>query len=290
MKIAVIGSINIDLMYTIEKELTRGETITADNYQVLSGGKGANQGLIANAIHDKLVFLGAIGHDAFGKKAITDLESKGLNTDYVLKKQANTGLAVIEVYKGDNSIVVFPGANAKLTKEDIDAFYNAHPDIQFVVSQMEIDLEVVVYLLKEAHKRHIKTILNPAPAASINQTILTMIDYIIPNESETKKLFGSDRYEHLVKSHRGRLLITLGSKGVMLYSNDNVITVPAKKVDVVDSTGAGDSFVAGFVVGLARNYNLKKAAELGIEVAAITCQYYGAQSGIDHMKKQLKNT
>lgn len=288
MKIAVIGSINVDLMYTIEKELSRGETITADTYQILSGGKGANQGVIANAIHDDLVFLGAIGNDAFGKKVITDLQNKALNTDYIVTKEDSTGLAVIEVYKGDNSIVVFPGANAKLSQEDIDTFYNTHSDIQYVVSQMEIDLEVVEYLLEEAHKRHIKTILNPAPAAKIKESVLDKVDYIIPNESETKILFDSDHYEQLITSHQGRLLITLGSKGVMLYHHDEVITLPAKTVDVVDTTGAGDSFIAGFTVGLARGYDLKKAAELGTEIAAITCQYYGAQSGIDHMKKKFK--
>ncbi|MFW5838473.1 MAG: ribokinase [Bacillota bacterium] len=288
MKIAIIGSINADLMYTIEKELVQGETIIGDTYHVMSGGKGANQAVIANALHNNVVFLGARGDDAFGKNIISDLqEHKGLNTDAIITKSSNTGLAVIKVYNNDNSIVVFPGANSELTTDDIDQFYNANPDIRYVVSQMEIALDVVEYLLKEAHNRDIITILNPAPAAKINQSILENVDYIIPNRLEANTLFNSQDYEQLVKTHQGQLIITLGRDGVMIFHDSQVKTIPAKPIESVDTTGAGDAFVAGFTVGLARGYDIKQAAELGTEVAAITCQYYGAQVGVDEINKQL---
>lgn len=284
MKIGVIGSINVDLVYQLKSPLTLGETRFAEHYQVLDGGKGANQAVILKALHDQTVFLGALGNDAMGQKAHQSLQSKAL-ADHLVTKDEPTGLAIIQLLEGENQIIVFPGANLSIQTSDIDRFFDDNPDLEMLVTQLETNFDGVLYALKKAHKKGITTILNPAPSPSdFPAEALDYIDYLVPNEHEIKAIFGNVPIEEVLLRHPEKVLVTLGKDGVQYASHETLIHIPAQTIDVIDTTGAGDSFIAGFVSGLAEGYSLKEAAEKGIEVASLTCQRMGAQGAYLELK------
>ncbi len=284
MKIGVIGSINVDLVYQLNSPLQLGETRFADTYEVLDGGKGANQAVLLKALHDSTVFLGAIGPDAMGAKAKKSLEQKALVSD-VLTHDDPTGLAVIQLTKGENQIVVFPGANLTITPNDVDHFFETHPDLDFLVTQLETNHDGITYALKTAHQKGIKTVLNPAPAPeTFDLELIPSIDYLIPNEHEILAIFGNVPIETVLTQYPEKVIVTLGKDGVKYASEETIIHVPAQTIDVIDTTGAGDSFIAGFVSALAQQKPLKAAVEKGIVVASLTCQRMGAQGAYAELK------
>ncbi len=288
MKVAVIGSINVDLVYKLNHNLKKGETIFAQNYQMFDGGKGANQAVMLSALNDNVLMLGAVGNDGFGKKALSGLHEKDIDTSNVLVKDGNTGLAIIQVVDGDNSIVVVPGENHNITKQDIDSFFSLHPDIAVVVSQLEINYDAVQYLIDLCYEKNIKIVLNPAPASKLTTSMIDKVTYLIPNEIEFESIFQTNDMEDYVHKYQGKLLITLGSKGVLFFNGNVPEILPAQKIDAVDTTGAGDSFIAGFTTGIIRNYSLRQSIELGMKIASLTCQIYGAQSAFNQVKGMMK--
>lgn len=284
MKIGVIGSINVDLVYQLNSPLQLGETRFADTYDVLDGGKGANQAVLLKALHDSTVFLGAIGSDAMGAKAKKSLNQKALADD-VLMHDDPTGLAVIQLTEGENQIVVFPGANLTITPTDVDTFFQNHPDLDFLVTQLETNHDGVAYALKTAHQKGIKTILNPAPAPeAFDLDLLKSIDYLIPNEHEIMAIFGNVPMDTVLTEYPEKVIVTLGKEGVKYATGETIVHVPAQPIDVIDTTGAGDSFIAGFVSALAQQKSLKAAVEKGIVVASLTCQRMGAQGAYAELK------
>ena len=288
MKVAVIGSINVDLMYKLDKHLKTGETAFGKDYAVQHGGKGANQAVMVKAMHDNTVFLGALGQDAFSETAYENLKAKGLDKA-ILTKSESTGLAVIEVVNGDNSIVVFSGANMALTKEDVDTFFKNNDDIGVLVLQLEIPLKTVEHAAKKAHDKGWVTVLNPAPGQTLPKSLIDLVDYLVPNETETDTIFGTTDYASVVKKYDGKVLITLGSQGVLALIDGSLKQIPAKRVKVLDTTGAGDSFIAGFAVSLANQRGLEEAIKQGIHAASITIGFYGAQTAYDALKEEYSH-
>lgn len=287
MKLGVVGSINIDMVYKLSQFLKQGETRFGSDFQVLMGGKGANQAVMMSALNDHVVFLGAVGQDSFGEDALKHLKQKNIDVSYISKKKENTGLAIIQLVDGDNSIAVIPGANIQIQKEEVDRFLDENSDLGLVVTQLETNLDSVAYLIEQCKLRNIPLILNPAPAAKLADGIIDQVAYLIPNETETELLFGSTDYESLVNRYQGKLLITMGSQGVMYYDGQKATVAPSQKLEVVDTTGAGDSFVAGFATGIANKRSMKEAVELGIKVASLTCMNMGAQGAYDQVRSQL---
>jgi ribokinase len=288
MKLGVVGSINVDMVYTLDQFLKKGETRFGDNFQVLMGGKGANQAVMASALNDNVVFLGAVGDDAFADSTVDHLKNKGIDTTYISRKKGkNTGLAIIQLVHGDNSIAVIPGANTQIQKEEIDRFLNGNPDLELVASQLEINMDAISYLIDQCNERKIPIILNPAPAQPLSDEIIEKVNYLIPNETETEYLFHSGNFEELVTRYAGKLIITMGSQGVMYFDGSIPQIAPAEKLTVVDTTGAGDSFVAGFITGIANHYDLKASVELGIKVASIKCKWLGAQGAFEQVRSEL---
>ncbi len=284
MKVAVIGSINVDLVYQLKTPLQLGETRFADAYDVLDGGKGANQAVILKALHDSTVFLGATGNDAMGEKARQSLQAKGLADD-VLIHDTPTGLAVIQLTDGENQIVVFPGANLTITPDDVDQFLAAHPDIEMVVAQLETNIDGVMYALKTAHQKGIRTLLNPAPAPqSFDTSAMPYIDYLIPNEHEILAMFGNVPMEDVLRQYPNQVIVTLGKDGARYATDSGLEHVPAQPIEVIDTTGAGDSFIAGFVAGLTHSNDLKTAVQNGIRIASLTCERMGAQGAYHELK------
>jgi ribokinase len=284
MRIGVVGSINVDVMYEVDRKPKQGETIFGNKYDIKNGGKGANQAVILNSLEDKVVFFGAVGSDIFGLEARNNLAKKGLRA-MVEIKEGNTGLAVIQLSNNDNDIIVFKGANDKINNEDIDNFLEKNPNLEIIVLQLEINLEATKYLIDKAFALGIKVILNPAPAVNLNPDIVDKVAFLIPNETEAEAIFKTNDLDEIVKQNQGKVIITLGKKGVM-YLNGNVPKIiPAQKINVVDTTGAGDSFVAGFTSGIAGGLSVEEAINKGINVASITCQFLGAQTSYKKVKE-----
>ncbi len=287
MKIGIVGSINIDVMYKVDRKPKQGETLVGNSYEINNGGKGANQAVILNSLEDDVVFLGAVGNDVFGCEAKTNFVNKSMLSK-VLTKKGNTGLAIIKVSNKDNEIIVFKGANDKITKDDIDEFLDNNLELEIIVLQLEINLESIKYLIFRAFDLGIKVILNPAPAIRLDKEIISKVTYLIPNEIEAETIFKTKDLEQIILDNQGKVIITIGKQGVMYFDGNVPKIMPTEKIEVVDTTGAGDSFVAGFTSGIAQGLSLEGAISKGISVASITCQYFGAQTAYKEIRKEWK--
>ncbi len=286
MKIGVIGSVNIDFVYSTDRTAKKGETVFGNAYDILNGGKGANQAVIMSAITDDIAFLGAVGNDYFSQVAIDHLAKKmPNNSSCVIKKETTTGMAVIELTQNDNRITVIPGANLQLSNKDVIEFLDNNNDINTVVLQLEIDVAVVEFTVEECLRRNIKIILNPAPVQNMRNHIIDKVDYLIPNETEFEEIFGHSDYAKEVLAYEGKLIVTMGEVGVMFHNGNVPEIYPAKKLIPKDTTGAGDSFVAGFSSAITKGQNMRDSIELGISVASITCEHQGAQTGYKKIKE-----
>lgn len=286
MKIGVVGSINVDLVYSLPKTLKSGETLIGSNFQILMGGKGANQAVLSSALVEEVVFLGAVGNDSFGLNSVENLKNKGVGIDYISTKSNSTGLAIIQLVNGENSIAVIPGANLEITEKEVDIFLDNNPDLRLIITQLETNIDAIIHLINQCNVRNIPIILNPAPAQSLSRDLIEKVDFLIPNETEAEFLFNTQDFEKLVTDFAGKLIITMGSKGVMYFDGQKTLVSPSQKIEVIDTTGAGDSFVAGFAAGISNNEGIQKSIELGIKIASMTCMTLGAQGAYEIVKKE----
>ncbi len=290
MKLGVIGSINIDFVYQTDTSPRSGETVVGTKYDILNGGKGANQAVIASAITSDLVFLGALGKDTFANQAKKHLvELLGNANCNIKEKNTTTGMAIVELSNRDNRITVIPGANLWLNNTDVLEFLDKYKDLIVVVLQLEVSVSVVEFAIEECYRRGIKTILNPAPVQILNKEVLNKVTYLIPNESEFAKIFGHRDYRSEIESAGGRLLVTLGEKGVAYYDDSTYKLLPAKEIELVDTTGAGDPFIAGFATGVYMGFEIEDSINIGINAASITCENIGAQGGYKKIRKIYQN-
>lgn len=288
MKIGVLGSINSDIVYQIKTPPKQGETVFGDTYDILPGGKGANQAVIAHSLGDEVAFLGSLGTDSFGQFSLQSFQSKGISIDNIAISSSPSGIAIIQLTQLDNSIVVIPGSNQSITLDHINRYFEQHHDLSGVVTQHENNLDAVELFLRRARNESIPTILNPAPANALSPDWQDFVDILIPNEHEARLIFKTTSLSKIVSLHPNRVVITLGDQGAMFHDGSREILVPAKKINVVDTTGAGDSFVAGFSSSYFNDRNIITAIKQGIEVASITCQYLGAQGAYDYIVHNLK--
>ena len=286
-KVIVLGSINIDLVMETERLPRIGETILGQSIDYYMGGKGANQAVACSRMGCEVILYGSVGNDTFGEKAINHLKNENINIDYI-KKEKNifTGTASIFRIKTDNSIVVLPGANMLL--EETKGLTELIEREDVFITQLEIPIETVHKGLKLANKTGALTILNPAP---FNKEVLKFIDYvdiITPNETEFQGMVDSVIHEgnfeqEMIKwsnQHRTKLIVTRGSRGVSYVEMGEVITIPAKNVNVVDTTGAGDTFNGILSAQLLKKASLHDAIELASIGASISTTAPGAQSGM----------
>lgn len=300
-KIVVIGSLNIDLVLRVEEFPKPGETINSLNYKEVPGGKGANQAAAASKLDAKVAMIGKVGADEHGEILLNTLDKYGVDTKHI-KKDGTTGKAFIHVNsEGENNIVLVSGANHKMTKEDIDTNLELIQESDLLILQMEIPIPVVEYALKIGKKLNKKIILNPAPAQKIDRNLLKNIHTLIPNESELEILTGlpvesKEQIEEAAKSlialGVNQVIVTLGSKGSLLVDKNTTQYVPALKVDAVDTTAAGDSFVGAYSSKLIEGYTAYDAAVFATKVAAITVTREGAQSSLPTIEdiKKLEDT
>lgn len=299
-KILVIGSLNIDMVMKVDHMPTVGETILCDGMKLVAGGKGANQACAAGRLGTDVTMLGAIGNDSHGEMQRDSLQRSGVDVSgLITKERVSTGTAFITVNKeGNNSIVVVQGANAQFTPEDIEAHRDLLEECEIVILQLEIPMDTVLYAVKLARTLGKTVILDPAPVPEhFPEELYQYVDIIKPNESELSRLTGiADTQNHLeeavqiVKDHGVKnVLVTLGGDGVYLDTeNESPVHIPAKKVEVVDTTAAGDSFTAALAAMLLEGKTLKEAAEFANQVSAIVVTREGAQDSIPTLQEVLK--
>ena len=284
--ILVIGSISIDYVVECDKRPLSGETYIGTSFHTYFGGKGANQAVACARLGCEVKFLGCVGKDDAGMKCIQNLKQNKIDTSYIKEVDEETGSAHIVVADKDNSIIVVPGANLHCSKEQIDAALSDKPAL--VILQNEIAMTSVEYAIEQCFENNIPIIYNPAPAKTINMETVKKATYITPNESEFDLLFQGETRDKILSQMPNQLILTLGEDGVALHNGDEEQQVEAYKVEVVDTTGAGDTFNGALAYGLINNYSLNQSIKMANLAAALSIQKKGAQGGIptiDEMKE-----
>ncbi|SEG64395.1 ribokinase [Paenibacillus sp. UNC499MF] len=295
-KIAVAGSINMDLVVTAERAPVPGETVMGREFRMIHGGKGANQAVAAARLGAQVSMIGCVGDDTFGAKMLEGLRREGIDTAFVsTAEETSSGVALIQVQGGgDNSIVVVPGANAALTPERVSQAEEAIRRADVLLVQLEIPPEAVRRAVEIARLHGVKVILNPAPATELPLSLLRQIDLITPNETEALILTGgtadasgqdgtsvSDSMRRLKEMTDGAgIVVTCGGKGVLYDLHGEQGAHPAYRVEVADTTAAGDSFNAGLAVRWSEGAPLEEAVRFASKVGALTVTRFGAQTSL----------
>ncbi len=295
-EITVIGSTNVDLVATTKKMPETGETVIGEKFHIYPGGKGANQAVGVARLGGKVNFITRIGDDDFGRTALENLEKYGVNTEYVLRDdEAPTGVALIEVdNQGQNRIVVVPGANARLSEENIQKFHRVIEKSDVVMVQLEIPLQTVGYILKFGRRSHANVILNPAPAHHLPDDFFPNVSVITPNETEAAALtrLPGARFHDMAQALRKKgvenVVITIGSKGAYLQTSEESQEIPTWKMKAVDTTAAGDAFNAGLAVALAEGRPMAQSVKFANAVGALSVTKNGAQPSMPN-KEEVEN-
>jgi len=290
-KVLVIGSYNVGLTVMGDRMPKLGETIIGNHFDMGPGGKGSNQAIAIARLGGEVTFLARIGDDVFGRNAMELFVREGIDTAFIkVDGDAHTGAGIIFVDKdGHNCIGVAPGANYKLTTEDLDEAEELFKSCKFLLMQLETPLAVVYHAIKKAKDNGITVILDPAPGQKLDDEYLSMIDILTPNETEAEIITGQavTDAESAVKAARvlvGRgvknVIVTLGKEGCVLVTEQGQQLYPAKKVDAVDTTGAGDAFNGGFVYALAAGGPIEQAIEFGTIAGALSVMSIGVVPGL----------
>lgn len=294
-KCAVIGSINMDMVTQVERFPLPGETILGKSFSMVPGGKGANQAVALGRMGVPTAMAGRVGDDVFGHQYIEHFKRNGVNADFVeVDAEGATGTATIEVNgEGENHIIVVSGANWRCSQAWLENVLEGLKDWDIFLFQLEINPEIIWEAIHRLHAMGKTIILDPAPAAAIPEAILGMVDIITPNETELKIITGDlsedadthARMQHLLDRGVKMVVHKCGGNGAYIAKRDGVCHVPGFKVNVVDTTAAGDTFNAGVAAGLAIGYDIEKAVRLGNGAAALAVTAFGAQDGMPSMEK-----
>ncbi len=286
-KVTVVGSCNIDLVVRAPRIPAAGETILGGPFFTGPGGKGANQAIGAARLGADVTFVAKLGRDAFGDQAAANLEREGVRLDYVQRTaKAATGVAFIVVDDaGENTIIVASGANAQLTSADVDSAGPALVGADVALFQLESPLATVIHAASMARAAGVKVVLNPAPGRRLEAELLATVDVLTPNETEMQ-LITEMPVETLTQIELAArtllvqgvktVVVTLGAKGALAVTQAGARYVPAYKVEVVDTTGAGDAFNAALAAALAESQPLVDAVAFANAAAALQVTKNGA--------------
>jgi ribokinase len=290
--ILVVGSINMDLVVRTRCMPAPGQTVPGSGFVTSPGGKGANQAVAVARMGGQCTMIGRVGDDAFGQELLAGMKAEGIDCANILKTDdVATGVAMIVVDSmGENSIVVAGGANLRLTPDDIFPRADLFERADVLVLQLEVPMPTVRAATDLARRHNCKIILDPAPAPRCMPEELYQVDVISPNAIETEALTGTktseDRLDKQAASElieRGAMaaVLKLGARGSLVITADGQIArVPACKVNIVDTTAAGDAFTGALAVAVATGVALPQAARLANAAGALACTRLGAQSAM----------
>lgn len=289
--IYVLGSINTDFAARVKRMPKAGETIAAESLTIGRGGKGANQAAAVAKLGGKVAMIAKVGVDAFGADAIAALEEAGADASRVTRTaDALTGVALITVENGDNRIILDAGANALLTPDDAESALESARRGDYLIMQLEVPMATVERAAAVAAKKGMTVVLNPAPAAPLGSELMKNVDLIAPNESETEILTGINpakgdvelalAVKELYRLGAKRVVITLGAKGAALAEGQKITYIPPRKVKVVDTTGAGDTFIGAMTLRLSEGATAEDAARFASLASSIAITRKGATASV----------
>ncbi|HYF81637.1 MAG TPA: ribokinase [Clostridia bacterium] len=289
--IAVVGSLNMDLVTYTGRMPVTGETIMGKSFRQIPGGKGANQADAIAKLGAEVKMIGCVGCDDMGNTLLEALQNDGVDVAMVKRAAGiSTGIASITVdAKGNNCIIVVPGANYRLSIENLQASYEVIQNSEVVVAQLEVPIETVKFAIKTAKQMGKLTILNPAPAIELEDEFLSNVDILVPNDTELELLSGiqvnkegdlESAAQILINKGVRELIVTLGSKGCIHINKSGSKAYPAYKVNAIDTTAAGDSFIGALSVAISEGKSLEEAISFATAVGALTVTKEGAQSSL----------
>ncbi len=293
--IVVVGSLNMDLVVEVPNIPMPGETVLGKNFATFPGGKGANQAVAAARLGAKVSLIGRVGNDAFGEQLLANARTEGVDISYVgIDERVATGVAMITVdAAGQNSIAVASGANFTLTADYVEASWNQLMDVDLLVMPLETPPETIEIAIRLAKRRKVRVVLNPAPARPLTEETLAGVDVLVPNEHETAQLsqMSTETLEelqaaayYLMDRGVGNVVLTLGSQGSLVLTSGvdspKITRITPHQVKVVDTTAAGDAFVAALSVALGEEKSLEEAAVFANAAGALTVTKPGAQPSL----------
>jgi ribokinase len=297
--LVVVGSANTDLVVSVPRIPAPGETILGGEFEMIGGGKGANQAVASVRMGAEVYFVARVGEDAFGRETEARLQAEGLLLNYTHTTPGiPSGVALIAVQEGtgENAIVVAPGANARLSADDINEAASAFADARAVVISLEIPMDAVTRAVEIAHERGIPVVLNPAPACPLSSDLLAKVAVLTPNETEAKQIFGNADgavNKAVQRGVVGAAVVTRGADGATVYTREGVTEVPSFPVSPVDTVAAGDCFTGALAVRIAEGSSLPDAVRFACAAAALKVTRHGAQPGIPYraeVETFLKNS
>ncbi|MDR3444006.1 MULTISPECIES: ribokinase [unclassified Dyella] len=281
-RVVVVGSINMDLVTLAPRFAAPGETILGERFLTVHGGKGANQAVAAARLGADVALVGAVGDDAFGAQLHDGLAREGVSLEHVVRiADCGSGTASITVAEGDNHIIIVPAANARVTPAQIEHAQSTLASADAILVQMEIPLESVEATLRLGQRLGKPVILNPAPAQKLPVEWLKLARYLTPNQHELAILLGADGdedFRSLMQRAPAPVVLTRGSDGAWFRDGGEPTHQPGFKVDVIDTTGAGDTFNAALAVFL--HEGLPEAVRKACAAAALSVTRLGAQGGM----------
>lgn len=289
-RVVVVGSYNTGLTVVGPVLPAPGQTVLGHTFDMGPGGKGSNQAIGARRLGAEVTLVVKVGNDAFASSARQLFQREGLLGPGVLEADAHTGVGLIIVDdEGHNMIAVAPGANALLVAEDLDRVPSLFEGASHLLCQLECPAELFMAAAHRARDEGVTTILNPAPAAPLEDEVFSLVDILTPNETELGVLTGAavgeqgqveEAARSLIRRGVGQVVVTLGARGVLRVSPDGVVGRPAREVPARDTTGAGDAFNAGMVAGLAAGWSMAEALDLGIRAGAFCVTRLGVIDGL----------
>lgn len=293
-RIVVIGSVNYDNFLSVPSLPVKGQTLQADSIKTGCGGKGANQAAQCGKLGVQTYFVGAVGNDLVGKKLSSTLESFGVDISHLKVVDGPSGQGyVISAKDGSVMATILRGANWEVFKEDVDAVSDLIDEETLVILQNEIQMDVVAYAIEFSHGKGAKVLLNAAPALPLDEYYLKMLDYAIFNENEAMyycgvKFSGLQEAEKVITDFQKRIgatcIFTLGPEGAIYKDNEVFCHCPAEDVPVVETTGAGDSFIGGFAYAVTKELPVKTALKVASLCSGVTIQHVGAQESMPYLK------
>lgn len=294
-KIVVVGLSGESIFLSVDHFNEIGETVSAKSLFTEPGGKGYNQAIALKRLGADVSFITALGEDNYSKSSLAGLKNENI-THYVITKNESSALAVIITdSSGENKVTVYRGIYDKLNISDFRKYQDVLKGAKYLLIQNEMPIHIVYELIKFASSFNIKVIFNPAPAVRLDEAIYKDIYLMTPNEYEAKVIFGlnidADIYDIIqkAKEHKlNRLIVTLGSKGVLVYEDGVADIIPPREVQAVDSTGAGDSFNSALVYGLSIGMNLKESAIFGNIAASISVTKRGIIGSMPYLSDVMK--